>query len=405
MKVAKGNMTIPVRKYDKFLDSLSSPYTKEQYAYHLKRFTKYIKKDPLLLKQPTEKIEEYIVGMKRQSLSHAYRTLALSAIKHYYVMFDIVLNWAKITKFLGERTYENELRAYTHEEIAKLVNVADITYKAVILTYCSTGMRREALVHVKLSDMEYLPKYQIYKITIYKRSKFKQICYTTPEAAQAIKTYFKIENKTENEYFHNVKAKSVSMHLRKLIVQSGVGVSSNVKKMKVGIYRDAIPVVHGLRKFTITQMARAKVDTEIAKILTGHSIGVRDRYLNYSDEDLLEEYVKALDNLTINPENRLKLKVDVLEKNQQTRITALEKELHELTDSHDILVQLYEADPQERRKLKQLYREAKENGTRIPGQMLFLKKEEYTPNSFSYNSYDLNVQDQENKKTERKGEA
>ena len=195
------------------------------------------------------------------------------------------------------------------------------------------------------------------------------------------------------------------MHLRKLIVQSGVGVSSNVKKMKVGIYRDAIPVVHGLRKFTITQMARAKVDTEIAKILTGHSIGVRDRYLNYSDEDLLEEYVKALDNLTINPENRLKLKVDVLEKNQQTRITALEKELHELTDSHDILVQLYEADPQERRKLKQLYREAKENGTRIPGQMLFLKKEEYTPNSFSYNSYDLNVQDQENKKTERKGEA
>ena len=77
--------------------------------YHLKRFTKYIKKDPLLLKNPSEKIEEYIVGMKRQSLSHAYRTLALSAIKHYYVMFDVVLNWAKITKFLGERTYENGL--------------------------------------------------------------------------------------------------------------------------------------------------------------------------------------------------------------------------------------------------------------------------------------------------------
>ena len=78
----------------------------------------------------------------------------------------------------------------------------------------------------------------------------------------------------------------------------------------------------------------------------------------------------------------------------------VEKELHELTDSHDILVQLYEADPQERRKLKALYREAKENGTRIPGQMLFLKKEEYTP-IFSYNSYDLNVQDQEEKNRER----
>ena len=90
------------------------------------------------------------------------------------------------------------------------------------------------------------------------------------------------------------------MRLRKLVVKAGIGVSSNVKKNeRVGIYRDAIPAVHRLRKFTITQMAKAKVDTEIAKILTGHSIGVRDRYLNYSDEDLLKEYLLALDNLTI----------------------------------------------------------------------------------------------------------
>ena len=51
MKQRQANTTIPLRKYDKFLDSLSSSYTKEQYAYHLKRFTKYIKKDPLLLKK------------------------------------------------------------------------------------------------------------------------------------------------------------------------------------------------------------------------------------------------------------------------------------------------------------------------------------------------------------------
>ena len=134
-------------------------------------------------------------------------------------------------------------------------------------------------------------------------------------------------------------------------------------------------------------MAKAKVDTEIAKILTGHSIGVRDRYLNYSDEDLLKEYLLALDNLTINPENRLKLKVDVLEKNQQTRIVTLEKELKELTDSHEILVQMYEHDSEERRKLKAVYREARDNGTRIPGQMLYLKKSQYTPGSFAESVY------------------
>jgi hypothetical protein len=50
-----------------------------------------------------------------------------------------------------------------------------------------------------------------------------------------------------------------------LVLKSGIGIGSNVKSKKVGIYRDAVPVVHGFRKFAITQMARAKVDKEIAK--------------------------------------------------------------------------------------------------------------------------------------------
>jgi heme oxygenase len=44
MKQLQANTTTKVKKYDKFLDSLASTYTKEQYTYHLKRFTKYIKK-------------------------------------------------------------------------------------------------------------------------------------------------------------------------------------------------------------------------------------------------------------------------------------------------------------------------------------------------------------------------
>jgi hypothetical protein len=67
-----------------------------------------------------------------------------------------------------------------------------------------------------------------------------------------------------------------------------------------------------MRKFAITQMAKAKVDTEIAKLLTGHSIGVRAKYLNYTDDDLLHEYLKAVDFLTINEENRLKKQVTEL---------------------------------------------------------------------------------------------
>ncbi|MGB7954897.1 MAG: hypothetical protein WCF23_13035 [Candidatus Nitrosopolaris sp.] len=60
------------------------------------------------------------------------------------------------------------------------------------------------------------------------------------------------------------------MHLRKLSLKAGIGIISDNRR-KVGRYRDVIPSVHGLRKFTITQMKRAKVDTEISKLMTDHS--------------------------------------------------------------------------------------------------------------------------------------
>ncbi len=102
---------------------------------------------------------------------------------------------------------------------------------------------------------------------------------------------------------------------RKLSIKAGVGqLHHELESDRHGQHRDEVPTVHGLRKFCITQMARAKVDTEIAKILTGHSIGVRSRYLNYTDDDLLQEYLKAVDLPTINEENRLRRKVDTLEK-------------------------------------------------------------------------------------------
>ena len=51
--------------------------------------------------------------MKQEGLSYSYRNLALAAIKHYHDMHDILLNWRKIARFLGERKFDNDLRAYT----------------------------------------------------------------------------------------------------------------------------------------------------------------------------------------------------------------------------------------------------------------------------------------------------
>ncbi len=316
---------------DSFLDSLKSKHTKYQYKYHLRRFLKAVTGDfGVDAEERTANIINYLMAMKAEGLSYSYRTGALYAIKHYYVMNDVILNWPKISKFLGENTVSNEIRGYTHEEIQKLLTVADVKYKAVILMLASTGMRREALIQINPStDMEYLEDYKLYKIRIYRRTRFEQVCFSTPEASEAIKLHMNIHDK---RYFHNVRPKAVTIRLRNLAIKAGIGqVHPDTETNIHGQFRDVIPAVHGLRKFTITQMARAKVDTEIAKLLTGHSIGVRSRYLNYSDEDLLQEYLKAVDLLTINNENRLKREItSFISHNDE--LNTLKNELGELRD-------------------------------------------------------------------------
>jgi hypothetical protein len=189
----------------------------------------------------------------------------------------------------------------------------------------STGMRREALTQIVPStDMEYLKDYKLYKIRIYRRTRYEQVCFSTPEAAEAINLYLTPHNR---KYFHNVQPKAVSIRLRNLAIEAGIGqIHPDIEGKIHGQYRSMIPAVHGLRKFAITQMAKAKVDTEIAKLLTGHSIGVRGRYVEYADDDLLQEYLKAVDLLTISPENRLKKQVEQYRK-KESDVSVLRQEL------------------------------------------------------------------------------
>jgi hypothetical protein len=73
--------------------------------------------------------------------------------------------------------------------------------------------------------------------------------------------------------------------------------------------RNSIPRAHGFRKFFETNLIRAKVQEPIPELLLGHDIGLKKHYLRLTEDEILEEYLKAVDTLTINEENRLRRKV------------------------------------------------------------------------------------------------
>lgn len=303
-----------------FLDSLNSKHTKEQYQIHWDRYQKNTPTTSQDTKAIQNNIISYLMQMKAEGLSHSYRNSAFSAIKHRYTMVDdLLLNWHKISKLLGEKTFDNEIRGYTREEIKKMLDIADVKYRAITLTLCSTGMRREALTQITRRDLEYIKEHKLYKIRIYRKTPDEQICYTTPEAAEAINLYLQM-NKDDghDQLFYFKTAKNLTMTLRQIQVRSGVSKEHITNGQKVGQSRNAIPAVHGLRKFCITEMAKAGIPDERRKILSGHSIGVQKKYVELQDEDLLQDYLKAVNNLTINEENRLKTQnTELKEKNAE----------------------------------------------------------------------------------------
>jgi hypothetical protein len=81
-----------------------------------------------------------------------------------------------------------------------------------------------------------------------------------------------------------------------------------------GKIRKNVKLTAGFRKFFDTQLIYSRVEPRIKELFMGHSIGLDDHYFAPVEAYVLQEYLKAVDNLTINEENRLRKKLDELSK-------------------------------------------------------------------------------------------
>ena len=194
----------------------------------------------------------------------------------------------------------------------------------------------------------------MYHITIYEGTKEEYYCFTTPEAATAIDTYLNYrtrsgEKLTSNsplfreqfdandlfaiKYPKKLKIKGLSKLLDDKLHKSGViQAGKETEGTKHGQKRNVIARAHGFRKFTTTNMVRAKVSPEAREMLLGHSIGLSDAYYRPDESELLDEYLKAVDYLTINEENRLRREVETL-RVEKSKVDELALEISRLKES------------------------------------------------------------------------
>jgi integrase len=66
-----------------------------------------------------------------------------------------------------------------------------------------------------------------------------------------------------------------------------------------------IHTTHGFRKFFKTQCEYSGMRSINIELLMGHNIGVSGRYYRPTESEVLQDYLKAVDLLTIDPTHRL----------------------------------------------------------------------------------------------------
>lgn len=353
-----AQLTLSGQSYTNFVNALRSPITRTVYENSLKRFMEFCNighPDELLQKDPRmiqASIIDWITSLRNppRSLSHASLNINKSAILTFYQMNDVTLNSKKIGRYLGERQRQHKDRAYTTEEIHKLLEISDERMKVVILLFASCGLRPGALPDLKMRHLHYLEEYSMYKITFYEGHEKEYFTFCTPECAKAIKSYLDYRQRCGERLTDNsplirrqfdrldidqvrnprpLKLRGINMILDQILYKSGVHKLEPRTEDHTKDKRKDTARATGFRKFAITNMAEAGVDFEIRESLVGHSLGLSGHYLRHSEQTTIMEYLKAVDSLTINKENRLKRKVKILTM-QVDKITEMEEQINVL---------------------------------------------------------------------------
>ena len=356
--------------YSMFVFAMNAKQTKEKYTARLKRFFDFIKipgnnieeQCKLAVKMERERGQgnsnnndnnEWFLNnilrflqaekerVERKEITGATLRNYVKAIKLFCEMNDILIPWKKITRGLprGRKTADD--RAPTIDEIRRIVEYPDRRIKAIVCTMCSSGIRLGAWDYLRWKDIQPVRKngdgnLVAAKVMVYAGDEEEYFSFITPEAYHELEKWMDYRRESgeaingNSWVLRNIwdtkqgfkrgfidSPKKLKSSGVKRLMEDALWIQGLRKKLEQGKKRHEFQADHGLRKWFKTRCEISGMKPINVEKLMGHSIGIPGSYYRATERELLDDYMKAIDFLTISNENRLEKQIqDIMEQSK-----------------------------------------------------------------------------------------
>jgi integrase len=272
------------------------------------------------------------------------------------------INWKKIIRGLPSRREIANDRAPTIEEIQKIIEYPDRRIKPLVLCMVSGGFRLGAWDYLKWKHAIPMKNKEeeiiAAKLIIYAGEPEEYYCFITPEAYNSLKNW--IEYRSEageeiigeswlmrnmwqtTEFVYGAKwglvkypKKLESIGIKSLIERAIKSQGIIKKPLVENEKRREWKSVHGYRKFFKSHAEQVMKPIHV-EMLLGHNIGLSGSYYKPTEKQILEDYLKAVDYLTIDKtidnNNKFSKKIKELETKSQYEDYFMRGKLQEKDD-------------------------------------------------------------------------
>jgi hypothetical protein len=351
-----------VSPLSQFLYALKAPETKRQWPNRLKvvfnflglcgdpgrqakEFVNLCREEGLTTVQ--NRLIEFIIYQvqraQRGEISPATIPNYLKAIKLFCEMNDIQLSWKKISRGVPRTRQSANDRAPTKEEILKLVQYPDRRIKPIVYTMASSGIRLGAWEFLRWKDVIPISDDNgnmiAAKLIVYAGELDEYYTFVTPEAYSALNEWMDFRSsygerisgaswlmrdiwQTTNINYgaklglatapKKLKSSGIKRLLERALWEQGIR-----RSLEKGVRRHEWKSAHGFRKFYKTH-AEQEMKPINVEITLGHNIGVSASYYKPTESEVLEDYLKAIESLTIS-NDKTKLTKQVAELKQKSK--------------------------------------------------------------------------------------